>query len=392
MDRDRTAEVVIIGGGIGGLAAAAALRQVGISAAVYERAPEIREVGAGLSLWSNAVKALRRLGLEEAVLARASPIEEAVTRTDRGVVLSQVSIRDIAQKAGAQTVCVHRAELQQLLALAVEPGQIHLNATCVGIDLDADGVTARFAEGRTARGSILVGADGIRSAVRDSLLGATPPRYAGYFGYRGIAYGEVPELPAGRTEFALGRGAQVGLVHCGPGRVYWFATVNAPAGTPTPDPATLKAEAMKQFAGWYSPIPAVVAATEPAAIMKNDIIDRPPTWPWGRGRATLLGDAIHPTTPNMGQGACQALEDAIVLADCLRRHGLNETGLREYEQARRERTALVTRRSWSLGRLFQLENRVAIAVRNWLVQRHFGERKGIKLFEQLLTYEPPELM
>ena len=310
---------IIIGGGIGGLAAAAALRRVGISAAVYERAPEIREVGAGLSLWSNAVKALRRLGLEDAVLARGSPIEEAVTRTDRGVVLSQVSIRDITKKAGAQTVCVHRAELQQLLASAVEPGQIHLNATCVGIDLDADGVTARFADGRTARGSILVGADGIRSAVRDSLIGATPPRYAGYFGYRGIAHGEFPELPAGRTEFALGRGAQVGLVHCGPGRVYWFATVNAPAGTPTPDSVTLKAEAMERFAGWYSPIPAVVAATEPAAMMKNDIIDRPPSWPWGRGRATLLGDAIHPTTPNMGQGACQALEDAIVLADCLRR-------------------------------------------------------------------------
>jgi len=384
-------QVLIIGAGIGGLAAAAALRRVGISAAVYERAPEIREVGAGLSLWSNAIKALRRLGLDEAVVARGSPIEEAVTRTDRGVVLSQVSIGDISKSSGAPTVCVHRAELQQVLASAVEPRQIHLNATCVGIDLDADGVTARFADGRTARGSILVGADGIRSAVRDSLLGATPPRYAGYFGYRGIALGDFPELPVGRTEFALGRGAQVGLVYCGPRRVYWFATVNAPEGTPTPDPVSLKAEAMKRFAGWYSPISTVVAATEPTALMKNDIIDRPPTWPWGRGRATLLGDAIHPTTPNMGQGACQALEDAIVLAASLRRHGLSEAGLREYEEARRERTALVTRRSWSFGKLFQLENRVAIAVRNWFARRGFGERKGVKLFEELLTYEPPEL-
>jgi 2-polyprenyl-6-methoxyphenol hydroxylase-like FAD-dependent oxidoreductase len=384
-------QVLIIGGGIGGLAAAAALRRVGISAAVYERAPEIREVGAGLSLWSNAIKALRRIGLDEAVVARGSPIEQAVTRTDRGVVLSQVSIGDIARNAGAPTVCVHRAELQQVLASAVEPGQIHLNATCVGIELDGDGVTARFADGRTARGSILVGADGIRSAVRDSLLGATPPRYAGYFAYRGIAHGDFPGLPMGRTEFALGRGAQVGLVYCGPKRVYWFATVNAPEGTSTPDPISLMAEAMNRFAGWYSPIPTVVAATEPTAVMKNDIIDRPPTWPWGRGRATLLGDAIHPTTPNMGQGACQAIEDAVVLADCLRRRGLNEAGLREYQETRRERTALVTRRSWSFGKVFQMENRVAVAARNWLVRRGFGEQRGKRLFEELLAYEPPEL-
>src|SRR5262249_14811139 len=120
-------------------------------------------------------------------------------------------------------------------------------------------------------------------------------------------------------------------------------------------------------------------------------IDRPPTWPWGRGRATLLGDAIHPTTPNLGQGACQALEDAIVLADCLRRGGLNEAALREYEAARRERTALVTRRSWSLGKLFQLENRFAMGVRNWLFRRGFGEGSGIRLLEQLLEYEPPVL-
>jgi 2-polyprenyl-6-methoxyphenol hydroxylase-like FAD-dependent oxidoreductase len=382
-------QVLIIGGGIGGLSAAAALRRVGIRAAVYERAPEIREVGAGLSLWSNAIKALRRLGLEETVVDRGSPIEEAVTRTDRGVVLSRVSIGDFSRKAGAPSVCVHRAELQQILAPAVEPGQIHLNATCVGIDLDANGVTARFSDGRTARGSILVGADGIRSAVRDALLGPTPPRYAGYFAYRGIARGEFPDLLLDRTEFALGRGAQVGFVHCGPGRVYWFATVNAPEGTPTPDPDSLKAQAMKRFAEWFPLVPAVVAATEPTAIMKNDIVDRPPTWPWGRGRATLLGDAIHPTTPNLGQGACQALEDAIVLADCLRRGGLTETALREYESARRERTALVTRRSWSLGRMFQLENRLAVAVRNWLFRRGFGERQGIRLLEQLIGYEPP---
>ncbi len=391
MAQDRDGQVVVVGGGIGGLAAAVALRRVGIPAAVYERAPEIHEVGAGLSLWANAVKAVRRLGLEEQVLAHGSPVEVAVTRTDRGEVLSEVSIGDISRQAGAPSACVHRADLQRVLAEALDPGQVHLNATCVGFEQDGGGVTAKFADGRTARGALLIGADGIRSAVRDQLLGPSEPRYAGYYAFRGIARMECPELPPGRTEFAVGRGAQIGLFHCGPGRVYWFATVNGPAGAAPPTPDALKTEAVKRFAGWFAPIPAVVAATEATALLRNDIIDRPPTWPWGRGRVTLLGDAVHPTTPNLGQGACQALEDAVVLADCLRRHGPTEAGLREYEQTRRDRTAMVTKRSWSLGKMFQLENRLMIGVRNWMFRHRIGERQGIKLFEQLLGYDPPEL-
>lgn len=391
MTPERGGDVLVVGGGIGGLAAAVALRRVGIPASVYERAPEVREVGAGLSLWANAVKALRRLGLEDEVLDRGSPIQVALTRTDRGETLSEAPIADLSRRAGAPSVCAHRADLQQLLASALEPGQVHLNATCTGFGQDGGGVTVRFADGSTARGALLVGADGIRSAVRDALLGPSEPRYAGYFAYRGIARGEFPELPPGRIEFAVGRGAQIGLLRCGPGRVYWFATVNAPAGTPAPDPDALKTEAAKRFAGWYAPIPAVIAATEATALMRNDIIDRPPTWPWGRDRVTLLGDAVHPTTPNLGQGACQALEDAVVLADCLRRRGVTEAGLREYESARRDRTAMVTRRSWSLGKMFQLENRLAIGARNWVFRRRIGERQGLKLFEELLGHDLPEL-
>jgi 2-polyprenyl-6-methoxyphenol hydroxylase-like FAD-dependent oxidoreductase len=382
--------VVIIGGGIGGLAAAVALRRVGVPASVYERAPEIREVGAGLSLWSNAVKALRRLGLEGEVVARGSPVEITVARTDRGDLISETPIGQLSQRAGAPSICAHRADLQQTLAAALEPGQVHLNATCVGFAEDASGVTARFADGRAVRGSLLIGADGIRSAVRDQLLGPSEPRYAGYFAYRGIARGDFPGLAPGQTVFAVGRGAQLGLFRCGPGRVYWFATVNAPPGAASP-PGTVKAEALKRFAGWFAPVPAVVAATDESALLKNDIIDRPPTWPWGRGRVTLLGDAVHPTTPNLGQGACMALEDAVVLADRLRHRGPTEAALREYEEARRARTAMVTKRSWSLGKIFQLENPLLMAARNWLFRRRIGERQGLKLFDELLGYDPPEL-
>ena len=161
----------------------------------------------------------------------------AVTRTDRGEVLGETLMGEMGRRAGAPSICATGPSCNSSRPPA-GAGQVHLNATCTGFEQDADGVTARFADGRSARGALLVGADGIRSAVRDALLGPSEPRYAGYFAYRGIARGDFPELPPGRIEFAVGRGAPLGLLRCGPGRVSWFATVNAPAGTPRPWPRT----------------------------------------------------------------------------------------------------------------------------------------------------------
>src|SRR5207248_5824333 len=127
-----------------------------------------------------------------------------------------------------------------------------------------------------------------------------------------------------------------------------------------------------------------------SAIFRNDILDRPPIRTWGTGRATLLGDAAHPTTPNLGQGACQALEDAVVLADSVRRSGLGASGLREYEERRRARTAFITRRSWSGGKCLQWQSPCAVRLRDRLFQTPAAQRMGLKLFEGLLGYQVPE--
>lgn len=385
-----TRNALIIGGGIGGLAAAVALRKVGIDATVFERAPEIREVGAGLSLWSNAVKALRRLGLEERVVALGSVIERVRTVTANGEMLSETDIGALSRCCGAPSICAHRADLQRTLADAIEPAQLRTGRTCVGVEQDGTSVSVRFDGSPAERGAFLIGADGIHSVVRDQLFGKSAPRYAGYTAWRGIAHFQHADLPDGLSFFALGRGTQIGLFHCGPGRVYWFVTKNAPAGSLVPA-GQHKKELLNTFKDWLPLVPAVIEATEEAAIFQNDIIDRPPTWPWGNGRVTLLGDAIHATTPNLGQGACQALEDAVVLADSMRHASTIEAGLRAYEQRRRERTAMVTKQSWSLGKVFQFQNPIAVWLRNWSMQTRYGQRRGERLFEELLGHELPEL-
>jgi 2-polyprenyl-6-methoxyphenol hydroxylase-like FAD-dependent oxidoreductase len=361
---------------------------VGIDAAVFERAPELHEVGAGVSLWSNAVTALARLGVRDAVVAAGAPLERTVTMTADGTVLSDVSLCAMARELGQPSICVHRADLQRTLASAVDPARIHLGATCVGVEQDGDGVAARFADGRVERGSILIGADGIRSVVREGLWGRGCPRYAGYVAFRGIARGEYPGLPAGTALLGLGRGAQLGIVRCAAGRVYWFAGVNAPEGTDAAD-GSRKERARATFSGWFPLVATAIEATPEDALLVNDIVDRPPSRRWGVGRITLLGDAAHPTTPNLGQGACQALEDAVVLATALRDAGVGADALRRYEATRRRRTAMITRQSWWLGKMLQLESPLAIRARNALLRTGIGQRQTTANLRAVLSHALP---
>ena len=323
---------VIVGAGIGGLTAAIALKQTGWDVSVYERARELREVGAGITLWANAVKVLRKLGVSEAIEAAAATIRQTEVRTWRGKLLLASDFGRINQKLNTPTIGIHRADLQAKLADALGREHITLGTTCVAYTQDEKGATALFAEGDEVRGQLLVGADGIQSLVRNQLLGNEPLRYAGYTAWRGVGLIDRPEVPLGATVVALGRGSQVGMLPIGGGRTYWFATANVPAGE-VAGPGGHKADLLKRFGDWYPAFPAAIEATPDAAILRNDIVDRPPVRKWTDGRVTLLGDAAHPTTPNLGQGACQAIESAYVLAKCLREAEEVSAGLLAYERA-----------------------------------------------------------
>ncbi|MBV8896591.1 MAG: FAD-dependent monooxygenase [Acidobacteriaceae bacterium] len=302
--------VVIVGAGIGGLAAAVALRRVGVESLVIERAAQIAEVGAGLSLWSNAMNALHELGLDDKVRGAGSVVERLVSQTVTGRHIGVIDLSEITRRAGAPNVCVHRAALQQILLEELPSSAVQAGARCIGFE----GSAAVLEGGRHIEGDIVVGADGIFSVIRDQLHGPAEPRYAGYTCWRGIFHGEGV-IPDRTSLLAVGRGSQFGLWPCGPGQFYWFLTKNSSLRNSKVDASS---QAVATCDRWPSPIPEIVARTSASSIIQNDIIDRPPLSWWGRGPVTLLGDAAHATTPNLGQGACQALEDAIVLADCLR--------------------------------------------------------------------------
>jgi len=270
------------------------------------------------------------------------------------------------------------------------PAVVRTGARCVRFEQRVDRVAVFLQDGHCIEGSALVGADGIDSVIRSQLLGKSNSQYAGYTCWRALVHTDRADALAGQAILALGRGTQIGVFGCGRGQVYWFATKNCAAGLPDP-PDGRKAEVLRLCHGWADPIPALIHDTPSAAILRNDIYDRPPLRRWGNGLVTLLGDAAHPTTPNLGQGACQAIEDAVTLAFCLSRAKSIPAGLLSYEDLRRGRTAKVIRDSRRVGRFLQARNIPTVWLRNLLSRTAFMHTWGIEEFNELLSFEVPVL-
>jgi 2-polyprenyl-6-methoxyphenol hydroxylase-like FAD-dependent oxidoreductase len=359
--------VLVAGAGIGGLTLACALRRAGFTVSVFERAEELRPAGAGITLQMNAMAALRSIGLGEAVAEAGTPVHQGLILDDAGRVLSRMSVDRIGRELGAPMVCIHRARLQAALLAHAGAGSVHTGRAVTGFRAEGERVTVTLSDGSTETGDVLVGADGLRSVVRRELLGDEPLRYAGYTSWRGVAPAAALLKEPGAVSETWGAGARFGIVPIGFGEVYWFATLNTPAGGKDA-PGQSRARLLEVFGGWHAPIAALLEATPEAAILRTDINDRPPAKHWTRGRVTLLGDAAHPMTPNMGQGGGQAIEDAVVLAGCLAREATVEAALAGYEQRRVERANSFVSRSYSLGRMAQWESAAGRFVRDTLMR------------------------
>lgn len=362
-------EYAIIGGGIGGLTAAIALSQRGIEAHVFEAAPALGVVGAGIAMPTNAMQVLARLGLAGAVqgagrLVRRAELHDAVSGR-----LQLVDLTVPGRRYGFGMVAIHRARLQQILAAALGPGTLHLDRAFTGLSEhpERQRVSLRFRDGSTDFARVVIGADGMRSAVRRELFGAVRLRYSGHTSYRGVAALRLPaELDHAARE-VWGAGCRFGFLPIGDEEVYWFATLDAPAGG-IDEPRTALARLQARFAAFPEPVPELLQASTLEAVTRTDMYDLPPLRRWHAGRVVLVGDAAHAATPNLGQGGAQAIEDAYVLADALatQHHALD--AFREYERLRQRKAALVVRRSWQLGRIVHLANPLARGLRNLLLR------------------------
>ena len=352
--------VAVVGGGIGGMAAALALAAIGCDVRVHEQAGSVTELGAGIQLSPNCTRVLRGLGLLDAV-ARVAVAPEAIEfrRWDDARLLSRTPLgADVEEAYGAPYLHVHRGDLMRVLLAALPADRVEVGRRCVAVRHRGPGAELHFADGTSEAVDVVVGADGIHSAVRTALFGAEDARFTGHVAYRGLVPADrVAHLGlARRCTIRLGPGAHVVHYFVGAGRLLNVVCVREEGAwtreswTDPGDPAELRAA----FATWHPAVRAIVAALE--APLKWAMFDRPPLPSWGSGAVTLLGDACHPMLPYSAQGAAQAIEDADALATCLADRGADgiEGALARYADLRRDRTTRVAGISRDNGVRFHL--------------------------------------
>ncbi len=312
--------ILIVGGGIAGLAAAAALRRVGFHAEVFEQASGLREVGAGVGLWSNAMASLDQIGAGAAVRTSSSPIRvvagagAAGNTTGTSLDLDELG----AEFANAACFVVKRPALRcsgSQYFDCLPKDIIHTNSRVIRVEPRADGVSLHLAGERVEEGALLIGADGLHSVVRPLVVGDDALRYSGQTCFRGLARVAAPRPYVLRE--VQGRGQRGSVCPIDDETVYWWVAHNSPPNALVA-PEARKPQLLERYGSWPFGIGEAIDATPSDAILQNDLVDRKPVESYVSGRLVLVGDAAHPTTPNLGQGANMAIDDSIVLARSLR--------------------------------------------------------------------------
>ncbi len=365
-------KAIVVGGGIAGLASAIALRQRGWEVEVLEQAPAFAEVGAGLSLWPNALNALDELGVGAVVRERSVLDGSTGIRDKRGRWLSRTDVAVIRERFG-HIALVHRATLLEILRSAL-PAEC-LRAGVAVTQVTSDGSV--HCGDRELHADLVLGADGLHSTVRRAVWPDSPsPRYAGYTAWRYVTPRPVDVGPGGES---WGHGERFGYATLSDGRVYCFATANVAEGTDGGDLVTLR----HRFADWHDPVPMLLGQAAEGDLLHHDLYDLPPLPTYVEGRVALVGDAAHAMTPNLGQGACQALEDAVILARCA-----TDSDLAAYDAQRRPRATMISKRSARIGRLAQLQATPAVALRN-LAMRATPASSYLRSLAPVLDWHPP---
>jgi len=357
--------VVVVGAGIGGLATSIALRGTDVEVVVLERAADLAkvELGAGITLWSNAMLILDRLGLGAEIRERGAVLRCFEQRTARGRLLSRWPLEEMGRRLGAPVCGINRPDLHAAL-VAGAGQQVRTGCNVERFEQTGGVVSVTLSESGSESGDVLIGADGVDSTIRRQLLGAQAPRHSGLTMWRAnVPYDETIAPPVDFIAW-WGAGTKFVVFRSGPERLSWEGIVtSAPGGQDAP--GGRKRAALDRFAHFTDPVLRMIDATSEEAIFRTDVFDRPPDERWGQERVTLLGDAAHPMTFAVGQGAAQALEDALAIGRVLDDPGADlDAALRSYERPRIARAAHFQTMAWRLARAGTLESRPAQALRN----------------------------
>jgi 2-polyprenyl-6-methoxyphenol hydroxylase-like FAD-dependent oxidoreductase len=355
---------IVIGGGIGGISAALQLRRLGLSVAVFEQHEELSELNTGLSLWAFAIRRLDQLGLAEQLPQIGRPLERVVHRSLDGRLLGDIAVTPLSARIGAPSYEIHRSKLQRLLADALGAEAISCGRRCTGVEQHGDGVRAEFENGGSTSADLLIGADGVHSTVRGAIPTAaqTRLRRAEIAVWRGTAEVAEEHVPTGLHLRVIGPAGLFGVARLSDELVRWYAGAPFPPERPA-SAAELKQSALDTFARWPAHVRDILQQTDEDDYLFNDTPHAPPLPAWGHGRIALLGDAAHSSVPTLGISAGLAIEDAAVLAECLRAAGDELSGLRAYEAQRRPISARVVRSARVFGQLLMIRRQPAYALR-----------------------------
>ncbi|WP_124712368.1 FAD-dependent oxidoreductase [Mycolicibacterium nivoides] len=366
--------ILVVGAGITGLATAVALQRQGYEVTVLETRTDTT-TGAGISIWPNALAALDEIGLGDAVRGSGGRVTAGAMRWHDGTWLRRPAPDRMIRALGEPLVVIHRTTLTEILTTALHPGTVEYGLGVQSLDDHDGGVRVRLSDGSERKATSVIGADGVDSVVARHLNGPLERRYAGYTAWRGVADCTIdPEL-SGET---MAPGMEAGHVPLGTDHTYWFATQRAPQGH-TNDDGELS-HLQRIFGSWADPIPAVLAATDPEQVLRNDLYDRTPARRWARGPVVIAGDAAHPMRPHLGQGGCQGLEDAATLAGLAVREPDLPTAFARFAALRRKRVMRIVRESQLIGRVVNLRppalsaaaTRATVVVPEFVLTRHLA--------------------
>jgi 2-polyprenyl-6-methoxyphenol hydroxylase-like FAD-dependent oxidoreductase len=352
---------IIVGAGPAGLSAAVGLGRVGIPADVFEQQSQLPRVGLGIGIQSNALRALIRLGLGDALRGKGVVMDRTEVRTNTGRLLMQMPQGEVSREFGTPTISLTRQELQDVLVGGLDQTRVHFGTRCVGVEQDDAGAIVRFADGRQERGALVIGADGARSVVAKEVLASSDPEYSGFTSWRGVLKPESPLIPDDVGVLYVGRGKVNVMFPVGGANVYFGFLLKAPPRAPAP--TALQDELRRSFSDFSDATQALIDQLDPEELVQTDIYDRIPGDTWYRGRVVLTGDAMHPTTPFVGQGAGIAIEDSVVLAQELALPGGLESreaiefACRAYQRRRIERARWIVQTGRRRGRLFSVQSR-----------------------------------